>query len=345
MKKHIKYPKIGQFRNVLKSLINQVTFVGYNEAGLPMHCDVGFNLPSIVFKGTTKLHGTNASVCYNATDGFWVQSRNRIITVENDNAGFAFFAEKNKSTFRDMINEICSDNDIDPREYTVSIYGEWAGKGIQKGVGISELERAFYIFGVKISDTITEDNANAYWVDSECLSAANNKIYNVEDFGVRYLTIDLGRPELAQNELIRITEKIEKECPVAKALGVEGVGEGVVWSTTYQGVVHRFKVKGSKHSVSKVKKLASVNVENIESIKAFIEYAITEARLSQAIEYVFKGEDLDIRKLGDVIRWFISDILAEELDVMVENNLEPKALNKHISNEVRRMFFKALGNA
>jgi hypothetical protein len=55
--------------------------------------------------------------------------------------------------------------EINCSKETVSIYGEWAGRGIQAGVGISQLEKKFYIFGVKISPF--DDSLPAYWIDSD----------------------------------------------------------------------------------------------------------------------------------------------------------------------------------
>ena len=55
----------------------------------------------------------------------------------------------------------------------------------------------------------------------------------------------------------------------------------------------------------------------------------------------FEKEDLDIKKMGDLILWFIKDVVSEEMDTMVENGLEPKDVNKYISTKVREMFFKS----
>ena len=53
-------------------------------------------------------------------------------------------------------------------------------------------------------------------------------------------------------------------------------------SLTKQKPYHcKDKVKGEKHSSSKVKKLASVDVEKLNSIKDFVDYAVTESRLEQ----------------------------------------------------------------
>lgn len=340
MKKHISYPKIVQFRNVVSNINREITYVGLDEEGKSVY-DPSIDKPTLTFKGTVKLHGTNASVCFNSKDGFWIQSRQNIITVERDNAGFAFFAESKKEEFQDLIDVIILENNIDINKYTVSIYGEWAGKGIQKGVGISELDKAFYVFGVKVSKP-QDKKFNSYWIDSSNVKNTECRIFNVEDYETYSIDVDFNMPQLAQNKFTEITEKVEKECPIAKYFGIENsVGEGVVWSVKYKDNVHIFKVKGDKHSVTKVKKLANVDVEKLKTIQDFVEYSVTQNRFNQAIENVFGKEDLDVKKMGDFIRWFIKDITTEEMDTMLENGLEPKDVNKYISTKVREMFFKA----
>ena len=340
MKKHISYPKIAQFRNVVSNINREITFTGLDEDGNPIY-DPSIKKPTLTFKGTVKLHGTNASVCFNSENGFWIQSRQNIITIEKDNAGFAFFAESHKVELCSLLDDLIDEHQIDTEIYTVSIYGEWAGKGVQKGVGISQLDKAFYVFGVKVSKPQDED-FKSYWIDSSNVRNAECRIFNVEDYETYSIDVDFNMPQLAQNKFGEITEKVENECPISKAFGIDnGLGEGVVWSVEYKDSVHRFKVKGDKHSVTKVKKLASVDVEKLKTIQEFINYSVTENRFNQAIENVFGKEDLDVKKMGDFIRWFVKDIVSEEMDTMVENRLEPKDVNKYISTEVREMFFKA----
>jgi hypothetical protein len=43
-------------------------------------------------KGTCKIHGTHADVVFDCVNGtMWAQSRNRVITCDKDNCGFAAF--------------------------------------------------------------------------------------------------------------------------------------------------------------------------------------------------------------------------------------------------------------
>jgi hypothetical protein len=241
-----------------------------------------------------------------------------------------------------LVRDLIVKNKIDSTKYTVSIYGEWAGKGIQKGVGVSQLEKAFYVFGVKISDP-SDIDFKSYWVDSREIRNTKYRIFNVEDYQTYSVDVDFNHPQLAQNKFIEITNRVEVECPVAKAFGIDnGLGEGVVWSVSYKDNVHRFKVKGEKHSISKVKILASVDVEKLKTIQDFVEYAVTENRFTQAIENIFGKEDLDIKKMGDMIRWVVNDIKSEEMDTMLGNGLEPRDVNKYISAKVKEMFFEAL---
>ena len=345
MKKLIKYPSIEQFRTVVSNINRHFNFVGLDENGEAIY-DPSLPKPVITFKGTVKLHGTNGCVSYNALSGMWAQSRENIITPEKDNAGFAFFAYSHETELLRLFFDVAAKEDIDLHKNTISIYGEWVGKGIQKGVGITNLPKSFFIFGVKITphtETEEELRANpAYWVDSSYLRDNDKGIYNIEDYTTYSIDIDFNMPQLVQNDLSELTIAVEEECPVAKSFGFPNtIGEGIVFSAEFKDIVYRFKVKGERHSSSKVKTLASVDVEKLESIQKFVEYAVTENRFNQAIENVFPNQEpIDTKKLGDVIRWVVNDVIKEEMDTMVENKIEPKEVNKYISSKAREMFFK-----
>jgi len=344
MKKMIKFPSIEQFRSVVSTVNRHFNFVGLDENGEAIY-DPSLPKPVLKFKGTVKLHGTNAGVSYNTKAGLWAQSRENIITPEHDNAGFAFFAHTHETEFTKLAFEVSSKEDIDLHKNTISIYGEWVGKGIQKGVGISEIPKSFFIFGVKITPhTETEEELKGnpeYWVDSSYIKNEDAKIYNIEDFQTYEIDIDFNMPQLVQNDLSDLTIAVEEQCPIAKHFGVEGIGEGIVWTCEFQNVVHRFKVKGEKHSSSKVKTLAAVDVEKLNSITEFIDYAVTDSRFNQALENTFlNNEPIDVKKMGDLIRWVVNDVIKEESDTLAKNGLEPKDVNKYISIKVREMFFK-----
>jgi hypothetical protein len=347
MPKHSSFSKIGQFRNVVKDVIRQAEFEGLNEAGEAVY-NPGKKKPIITFHGSVKLHGTNAGVLHNETDGIWYQSRENIITPVKDNAGFAFFAEGRKEAFLKLIQDIRNTLNL-PVNVTIGIFGEWAGKGIQKGVGISEIEKAFFIFAIKIIPVNSEE-ASYYIPDDDKVfdkltGLDQHSIYNLQDYSLWSIPIDFNNPEKHQNLLIQITEEVEKLCPVAKEFGITGIGEGVVWEGWYEGTRYIFKVKGELHSVTKVKTLASVDTEKLNSIQEFVNYAATPTRFDQAIQNVFPDGDLDIKKLGDLLKWMIHDITTEEMDTMLRNNLRPADVNKYISGKVKEMFFEKQNNS
>lgn len=72
---------------------------------------------------TEKIDGTNAQVCINEDGTIQAGSRNRWITPEQDNYGFARFVSENEDEFRKL--------------GVGRHFGEWWGNGIQRGYGQS----------------------------------------------------------------------------------------------------------------------------------------------------------------------------------------------------------------
>jgi len=208
MKKMIKFPSIEQFRTVVSNVNRRYNFVGLDDNGEAIY-DPTLPKPVITFKGTVKLHGTNASVSFNAPSGMWAQSRENIITPEKDNAGFAFFAHSHEVEFMRLFHDVAAKENIDMHKNTITIYGEWAGGNIQKGVGVCDLPKSFFIFGVKITPhTETEEELKtnpAYWVDYSYLKNNDVKIYNIYDFPTYSIDIDFNMPQLVQNQLSELS--------------------------------------------------------------------------------------------------------------------------------------------
>lgn len=170
-----------------------------------------------------------------------------------------------------------------------------------------------------------------------------NQIFFIDQFQTWDIEIDFNKPELIQNELIKITEEIEKECPVGKYFGVSGIGEGAVWDCEYKDNHLQFKIKGEKHSVSKVKTLASVDVEKVESIREFVSNVVTENRLKQGLDYLKQMSLEPINKnVGTFIRWCCVDIFKEESDTIISNQLDVKLISKEISNVARKWYFEQI---
>lgn len=82
---------------------------------------------------TEKIDGTNAAVGVTDDGVVYAQSRKRLITPENDNAGFARWVRLNADELRDGLG---------PGLH----FGEWWGLGIQRGYELKE--KRFSLFNV-----------------------------------------------------------------------------------------------------------------------------------------------------------------------------------------------------
>ena len=350
---HFSFPDIGQFRNTIRSVIHKTRYRGVDALGEPQY-DNTRPLPVIKYRGTVKLHGTNAGIAMDLNTGeVWVQSRENIITPEADNYGFAQFvalldtkrlfgmlpvtdARGSPSAITDDGNAEVTDADLD----VAVIYGEWCGGSIQKTVALNQLQKMFVVLAVKY---------RGLWLPEDVVKTIKlpeHRVFNIYDYPTYELEIDFEHPELVQNTLIAICTAIEDECPVGKAFGVSGVGEGTVWkpadTAQYGSSKFWFKVKGEKHSVSKVKTLAAVDVERVASIAEFVDKVVTENRLNQGLEFLKRSgfTPLEDKHVGDFIRWMSNDIIKEEADTMKASGFTWKDVNTAAIKKTRDWFFK-----
>lgn len=93
-----------------------------------------------------KLDGTNSCVIIEKVDEFFskfagAQSRNKLITPEDDNYGFAAWAHSNGQFLADVLG---------PGHH----YGEWWGQGIQRNYGLKR--KKFSLFNTHRWNTIME---------------------------------------------------------------------------------------------------------------------------------------------------------------------------------------------
>lgn len=322
-----KFPSIEQFRSVVRNVNNKASFKGLDEAGEAIYDHLAVK-PILTFTGTVKLHGTNFSIVLTRDGDYYAQSRERIMELTSDNAGSCQFAIKEQEYFTDYLFGIMQrDDGIE----AVAIYGEWAGAGIQKGVGISNIEKSFFPFAVQV---VMKDG-KSYWTKEDLPTDAHKGIYSIENFQTFSIDIDFNNPDESVNKMVAWVEEVERECPVAKSFGHSGIGEGIVFSCGE----YQFKVKGEKHSISKVKTLIPVNTEKLESMKAFIEYAVTEQRLQQGIdELIASGKQPVPESLGTFLAWMNRDVIKEEQDAINANGLENKVVAKHVSTAARTWF-------
>jgi len=357
----VKFPEIKQFRDAVKKVRDRARF--HDEP-----------LPVLQFNGSVKLHGTNAGVLKDPRTGeIWCQSREQIITVEKDNAGFARFISelpgKGIDTYFNIAAGVYGMTNINQGDL-IGIYGEWCGKGIMKKVAISQVPKRFVVFGIKIytPGPVTEDGQDggtSRWFSPKQLiqvqdqfdhefwmtegSAAESNIFSIQKFQTWTIDIDFTNPELIQNQLVELTTEVEKMCPVGKAFGVEGVGEGVVWrcisKCNFKTHDLIFKVKGEKHSDTKVKKTASVDIEKVNSIKEFTENVCTDHRLEKMVEKMIETNvERSTQNIGAFLKLVGNDVLKEETDTIEASGLDRREVMPSINNFARQWFMTYLKN-
>ena len=263
--KFISFPKIGQFRQIVKHVVDESRFSGVDENGDAIF-DPTLPIPTLTFEGTVKLHGTNAGVTINRDGDIWAQSRKNVITPEKDNAGFAFFVNSKLDLFKQIFTEV----GIRDADY-ITVFGEWCGGNIQKGIAINGLEKMFVIFAIKHSYN-NEEKTNIYLNLNHFsyIRFPEDHIFNIQKFKKFTMKIDFNNPGMIQNDLVAITTEIEKQCPVGKAFLLNVIKEntayendGKIWFENENKFTNEMKPQ----FIDYFKKLRLKNKDGINFIK------------------------------------------------------------------------------
>lgn len=354
MPRHFPYPSIGLFRVAVKLIGERCAYSGVSPK------------PRLRFKGAVKLHGVNTAVVLNSDGELHVQSREAIITPQGDLAGFAKWAMDREAEFRELLGPllVAARRRAQPGDepHTIALYGEWCGKGVQSGVAVSNLDKMFVAFGLaRIRSGLVRENGEMVpgeilrWTPPGALRVElapmveSGSVLCVEDFTTWEVEVDFERPEEAQARLVEITEAVEKQCPVGRLLGAEGVGEGVVWTCVTPSAAAgipiddlRFKVKGEKHSDNSTKDIAPVDVERLESVRACAELVGTEHRFEKGLDHLRAGapgaDVLSSAFVGPFLKWVAQDVAKEESDTIAANGLDSKEVGKAVAGKARAWF-------
>jgi len=351
---HIAWPSIESFAHVRKGVEAYGENVGPTSIA---------HRQSITYKAKIKLHGTNAGVTIkNSGKDVFAQSRTSIVTPGDDNMGFATWVEDTRAYWADF-GAMLGNMD------TITVFGEWSGQGIQKGVSISQIgKKIFAVFAIQFSqhgeDYVCIEPAMislALSIPSAVKFPENIHIlpwYNFSEDDT--VTIDYTDVDTMRSEMDRITILIEAidSCDpwVRSTFEIDGPGEGLVWYpvslASEKGDVMRenlsrymFKTKGEKHKVVKTKReLIPIDPEVVESITGFVDTFVTEARLEQGVREVSRGElTFENRLIGPFIGWVGKDVNKESKVELEAAGLEWKDVSKSVTTAARTWYLKKLG--
>lgn len=349
MTNFVDFGSIEQFASMCKNIKHMSKYVGQDENGQAVYNHT-LKAPVLEVIASEKIHGTSFGAGYTSANGIWFQSRNGIITPENDNAGSAFFATAREPMLKDIILQLAEEYSIDTKKNAIIIFGEFAGGNIQKKSAVTGLPKQLFLFQhFKVSPLEPEERIKGtYWKETKIgnnwMNSKENGIYNVMNFPTYALSIDFEEPKMYQNQLIKLVDEIEKNSPIGKQFGIDGnVGEGVVITAMFNGSLHRSKVKGEAHSSTTVKTLTPVDEEK-EQRKINVATKVCPAwRLEQFYDLAndtINGGEASIKNIVTFLKMVVSDVIKEEMPLLIENELEIKDISGKISHIARGWYLE-----
>ncbi|RPA91831.1 hypothetical protein L873DRAFT_1751434 [Choiromyces venosus 120613-1] len=342
------------------------TFVKRYVPVLKAAIDLGQRLPfpsKARFMGTLKLHGYNATIIFRNHDRHnpVFQSRNRVVTSQDAGPIPSLLNGKPLHLLVDKIMKTYNLGKERPDATPFSeimIAGEVAGRDIYRNVAINRLPRFFCIFNIRVDGT---------WVDMReynDVSIESERIFNIMNWPTWEVIIDFMEDTTEiSNWMYEMTKGVEDECPFAASFldsrgrKISGTGEGLVWTMIpFEGetwpsncaTLWNFKTKGEKFEVvSRIKPTPPRDPDAIGLATAFVDYAITEARFEQGIEYLremglFEHGRNGKRSTPQFTKWVENDVIEEEWEKMVELGAEEAKVRRIIAERARNWFFSYL---
>lgn len=306
----------------------------------------------ITYRGKIKLHGTNAGIVVKHNGDVFAQSRSGVLGTGNDNAGFAAWVENTQ--------EIWSTIRVTPQ---ITIFGEWCGPGVQKGVAITQVEnKQFAIFSIQYGEYDEDGNADMLVEPSRIMDFFESRNIDLPD-NVHILPwedevtvnfTDMESLERAVDHMNSKVEAVEALDPwVKEHFDVDGTGEGLVYypiSFQKDGYINRtylstymFKAKGEKHKVQKDKKAVILDPEVVANVNEFADKFVTEPRLEQGATEVNRGVlDFEAKLIGPFLGWFNKDVQKESSDELTAAGLVWKDVAKEVSRRAREWYLVKL---
>lgn len=307
---------------------------------------------TITYRGKIKLHGTNAGVVVKPNGDVFAQSRSGIIGTGNDNAGFAAWVESTTDYWKGLLGP-----NLDEK---FTIFGEWCGPGVQKGVAITQVDgKQFAVFSIQFGDYDEDGNAKMI-INPEVIRniihrpARPDNVHVLPWYGdeIKVDYADTAGLEAVVDALNKIVDEVETVDPwVKEVFGVKGTGEGLVYypvsfSTEHDTEINRrylstfmFKAKGAKHKVQKDRTAVILDPEVVANVNEFADKFVTEPRLEQGATEVNRGVlDFEAKLIGPFLGWFNKDVQKESNDELAAAGLEWKDVAKEVSKRAREWY-------
>lgn len=292
------------------------------------------------------------------------QSRNRVVASQDKGPIVEHLSTRPLHLLMSDIVRIYNSSKSLPADSPFSevmIAGEVGGRDIYRNVAINMLPRFFCIFNIRV---------DGEWVDMrnyKDVSLPDDYVFNIWNYRTWDVVIDfLGDTTEVSKWLYEVTEEVERECPFAatftdsKGKKVSGIGEGLVWTMIpFEGEewppnrtnLWNFKTKGERFEVvSRTKPTLPRDPDAIKLANVFVDYATTEARFEQGIEYLREMGLLEFgpkakKCTAQFVKWVENDVIEEEWEKMVEIGAEERKVRNVIGSRAREWFFRYLDEA
>ncbi|ELR17194.1 phenylalanyl-tRNA synthetase beta subunit, putative [Acanthamoeba castellanii str. Neff] len=346
----VAWPEIKGLHNVLTSLEKSAAAEKLlGQPIMPLH--IAFTKP-LLYRGKVKLHGQNGGVTIEAGGRVGAQSRN---TFLDKGTGLGEYVHHNRAYFADLFRPHAD------QSYTrLSVFGEWCGARVQKGVALSMLAKPiFAVFAIQMDDAILyePEDLTAFLTHNNTLPDEMHVLpWHTE--AMEFNLADTAHVESRLDTVNGLTDAIDSEDPwVLRTFGVRGPGEGLVWypinvdlatddepsakglkMKAVSGEVYAsfvFKTKGEKHRVVGTKKAAQVKAPTAENASKYVELMLPEPRLQQGVQSV---GGMEKKHIAAFIKWVVADVEKEGKDELAASGLEWKQVAPLITTKAREWF-------
>ena len=343
-----KFPSIEQFRHQLKALKDFIYFSGLVDDEPTF--DYTRTLPTVTVNCTEKIHGIYAGVVY-TNNQLYAQSRNKVITIGDDNAGFALFVEQHKTLLTNICIVLKSVHNLSDSNVIV-LSGEWAGGSIQKNSALSGVDKKFLIFPQ--FRVVHADESTSTLPISE-LHLLSDSIYSLVNFPeATFATAIDFESEVSINEFLALMESriaaIEESSPVGRYFNQpNNIGEGFVCTfdainSAGQSKQFIFKCKGEAHSNSNViKSQPAKSTEELTALNKFVDSICHSWRFEQGVvESCGTVDSADIKHMGAYLKFVTTDTLKEENDLIIASGFEVKQIMSRVNDRAKKYFLELI---
>lgn len=305
---------------------------------------------TVTYRGKIKLHGTNAGIQITPGGRAIAQSRNRPITPEEDNLMFAKWVARTADRWTRLMPCV--------------VYGEWCGKGVQRGVAISEIEsRQFCVFAITIPKSLHDGGFDANGItsiiyDPDEIARWLKPIGELEEMHIlpwHHPPLEVAIPdhvsEVSRQVNTMTAEVAEQDPWVHKVFGIAGPGEGLVEfpieidgkpvTKLHEYNVFVFKSKGDKHVVKRRvdgSGDAAAATETPENVAQFVWMMVTEARCQQGLQEI--GGRRRPEMFRRFLTWMVKDIEKEGKAELEAGGLTVPEIKPPIATACNRWWFQ-----